>query len=39
MYISFAVPVMLQCLLFGFYIQDMLRLMYTKIDRRAKNTL
>lgn len=39
MYVSFAVPVMLQCLLFGFYIQDMLRLMYAKIDRYAKNRL
>lgn len=39
MYVSFAVPVMLQCLLSGFYIQDMQRLMYAKIDRYAKNTL
>ncbi len=39
MYVSFAVPLMLQCLLPGFYIQDMLQLMYAKIDRYAKNAL
>lgn len=39
MYVSFAVPVMLQCLLSGFYIQDMQRLMYARIDKRAKNAL